>query len=379
MPSDIGSQQISVKYYDAVDSAVVNRIGTGVRKTGIYSGGYLTIVSDTSVSLSTFTCEITDGTYQVKASTGVAVTITVGVATPYVVLRWAYTGSATADYVDFVATATPATNDLIIGKCVYSGSTLVGFTYSERNNPQIMDLFLKVESMETPSMRVRVRAGKINYGSVNYDIVDQYTSLITAPASGSRIDLIQINTSGTVIVTAGVAASSPTAPDYGGLVTLAEITIASTSTTIISSMIKDTRNFIGSTSTLVSILSSVYPIGSIYTATVSTSPATLFGFGTWSAFGAGRVLVGKATSGTFVTAGATGGEETHLLTAAESGLPAHYHTTNAGAGTGRAGESPPPCLYTPGTPTSTAGPLNAVSAHNNLQPYIVVYMWQRTA
>jgi hypothetical protein len=34
----------------------------------------------------------------------------------------------------------------------------------------------------------------------------------------------------------------------------------------------------------------LYPVGSIYTnATVSTNPATLLGFGTWTAFGAGRV------------------------------------------------------------------------------------------
>ena len=36
--------------------------------------------------------------------------------------------------------------------------------------------------------------------------------------------------------------------------------------------------------TVANFLSAVYPIGAIYTSVVSTSPATLFGFGTWSAF-----------------------------------------------------------------------------------------------
>ena len=67
----------------------------------------------------------------------------------------------------------------------------------------------------------------------------------------------------------------------------------------------------GSTN-VVEVLKKVYPVGCIYTSTVGTNPEILFGFGSWSPCGEGRVLVGKASSGTFDTAGATGGEETHL-------------------------------------------------------------------
>jgi microcystin-dependent protein len=74
-------------------------------------------------------------------------------------------------------------------------------------------------------------------------------------------------------------------------------------------------------------LADVYPIGCIYTSTVSTDPATVFGFGTWAAIGDGRVLVGNGTSDALYNAGATGGESTHVLTEAE--LAAHTHTQNS--------------------------------------------------
>lgn len=134
--------------------------------------------------------------------------------------------------------------------------------------------------------------------------------------------------------------------------------------------------------TLMETLQAAYPIGSIYmNASNSTNPATLLGFGTWSAFAAGRVPVGKATSGTFATAGATGGEETHTLTSSEQatmdvkavgldfvnlgsvgstgGYDINADTTNIGQGRMQA--------------------IGGGNPHNNLQPYVVVYMWQRTA
>lgn len=58
-------------------------------------------------------------------------------------------------------------------------------------------------------------------------------------------------------------------------------------------------------------LAEVYPVGCIYTSTVSTNPATVFGFGTWAAFGAGRVLVGvDSGDADFDTAEETGGAKT---------------------------------------------------------------------
>jgi hypothetical protein len=252
MPSDIGTQTITVKFFDPVDSSVANRIGLDVRKLGIYSGGYLTKVDNTTVTLSPFTCEIGDGTYQVRGKTEDDVNITIAVATPYIVLRWIYTGSANDDYIDFkyLALGSILSTDIVVGKGVFSGSTLTGFDYTSRTNPDVQALFLKVEppdAASTSQMKVRIRAGRVNYGAVNYDVLLQESPLLVAPGSNSYIGIVQVDRTGAVSVTYGSAAASPTAPDYGGLVTLAEITIASGCSAITAAMIKDVRAFIGST------------------------------------------------------------------------------------------------------------------------------------
>lgn len=72
----------------------------------------------------------------------------------------------------------------------------------------------------------------------------------------------------------------------------------------------------------------IYPVGSIYMSTNSTSPATLFGFGTWTRI-EGKFLLGATDGGTgsgaSYVAGATGGAASVTLTAAQSGVPAHSH------------------------------------------------------
>lgn len=161
---------------------------------------------------------------------------------------------------------------------------------------------------------------------------------------------------------------------------------------------------------IAAVKEALYPVGSIYTnAAVSTNPATLLGFGTWAAYADGRVLVGKAASGTFATGGATGGAETHTLTTAE--IPAHTHGSQGGtavlqfhgagaatvlagaSGTGggtsgdrdsyRSGGGDIGGAYSADSGTinwsHTHASVGSNGAHNNLQPYVVVYMWKRTA
>ena len=123
-----------------------------------------------------------------------------------------------------------------------------------------------------------------------------------------------------------------------------------------------------------------WPVGSIFIAVVATSPATLLGGGTWVAFGAGRVLVGiNAADADFDTAEETGGAKTHTLTAAE--MPAHTHPqtapTSASGGAIRfATDTNASGAVTDGNATGSTG---GGGAHNNVQPYVVVYMWKRTA
>ena len=112
MAANVGDQEVTILYNAQALSKTVNRRHQGVRQTGIYTGGYLTIVDTSNCSMSILTCEITDGTNQVKIKTQSVVTIGVTSATAYVVLRWVYTGSASSDYMSILAVATPATNDL---------------------------------------------------------------------------------------------------------------------------------------------------------------------------------------------------------------------------------------------------------------------------
>jgi hypothetical protein len=125
-----------------------------------------------------------------------------------------------------------------------------------------------------------------------------------------------------------------------------------------------------------------FPVGSIFISAVSTNPATLLGYGTWAAFGAGRVLVGRSASDPdFDTAEETGGAKTHTLTVAE--MPAHVHreqrhATTTGSLTGPT-TAPDTSSSNPadwGVDTASTG---GGGAHNNMPPYIVVYMWKRTA
>lgn len=151
----------------------------------------------------------------------------------------------------------------------------------------------------------------------------------------------------------------------------------------------------------------IYPVGSIYTnASVSTNPGTLLGFGTWTAFGTGRVLVGIDSGQTeFDSLGETGGEKTHVLTTAELAShthvqdshnhtqDSHTHTIPVWLGSGGGGGTTRSYAPDGGTSsTNTSGSTTATNqattatnqsagsgtAHNNLQPYITVYMWKRT-
>ena len=149
-------------------------------------------------------------------------------------------------------------------------------------------------------------------------------------------------------------------------------------------------------------LKKVYPVGSIYMSTVSTNPATLFGFGTWEAMPAGRVLLaqGKSSWGTTYNAGSTGGEATHQLTVGE--MPNHNHSASAnttgehkhgapatgnynGGGTGfddGGGNNPNYTrCYTSingnHSHTITINNTGSNQPHNNLQPYVTCYIWKR--
>lgn len=149
----------------------------------------------------------------------------------------------------------------------------------------------------------------------------------------------------------------------------------------------------GGTGGNAAILAVIYPIGCIYTEITGISPSATFGFGTWVSFGTGQTLVGVDPGQTeFNTVQKTGGEKTHTLTTAELAShthaptdPGHTHTINVSgvagiaipvANGGATGATNPTSSSTTGITIGNAGSDNA---HNNLQPYVTVYFWRRTA
>lgn len=158
-----------------------------------------------------------------------------------------------------------------------------------------------------------------------------------------------------------------------------------------------------STKELVDIL---YPVGHIYMSTNSANPGTLFPGTTWEAYAQGRVLIGAGTGTdsrsekkTFA-AGSTGGEYNHQLTVGElaahnhsgtiSSSGSHSHTVKGNAGgsgswavrfdTGGT-SSNQENTQSAGAHTHSVSIANAGSnsVHNNIQPYVSVYIWRRTA
>jgi len=153
---------------------------------------------------------------------------------------------------------------------------------------------------------------------------------------------------------------------------------------------------IATTAFVTAALAAVYPVGSIYiNATSSSNPNTLLGFGTWTAFGAGRVMVGlDSADALFDTAEETGGSKdavvvshTHTATVTDPGhshsIPATLNNSDlVGGGSNQ--------IYTRGTSPGVTGTITTgitvansttgVSGTNaNVQPFIVVRMWKRTA
>lgn len=129
------------------------------------------------------------------------------------------------------------------------------------------------------------------------------------------------------------------------------------------------------------ILEAVYPVGSIYMSVNSTSPQTLFG-GTWKAI-QGKFLLGSSSAH---AAGTTGGEETHALTLGE--MPEHTHPMYAANGGSSDVWTPDEGSYLVDSVTQTGNTwwarlgMNAAGsgvAHNNMPPYLSVYIWKRTA
>lgn len=228
----------------------------------------------------------------------------------------------------------------------------------------------------------------------NYVKSTNFATKDTLPSGDSNkiVKGTEIDTEFNNIATAVSTKADTASPTFTGTVTLPSGTVGVTQSYGDNDTSLATTAFVQAA--LAAVYPVIYPVGSIYTnASVSTNPGTLLGFGTWVAFGAGRVMVGlDAGNAAFDTLEETGGSadatlvsHTHTATVTDPGHQ-HYADLNAG-GTNT--------FYVAGAAGNTASQLLTKSAvtgitvsnstegssgtNANLQPYIVVYMWKRTA
>jgi hypothetical protein len=208
-------------------------------------------------------------------------------------------------------------------------------------------------------------------------------------SSGNPLKIVkgtEIDTEFNNIATAVATKADLASPTFTGTPTLPTGTIAVTQSN------GSNTTTIATTAFVQAAIALLYPVGSIYTnASVSTNPATLLGFGTWTAFAGGKVMVGfDSSNALFDTAGEEGGSadaivvsHTHAITDA-----GHTHTANTGTLAGAQFDQgnlgfPRETNNTTTTSTATTGiTINTAGASGtnaNYQPYITVYMWKRTA
>lgn len=154
-------------------------------------------------------------------------------------------------------------------------------------------------------------------------------------------------------------------------------------TEVISLAVQDNTDNIAALSNQISNIGSIsfddiYPVGSIYMSVNSTNPSNLFG-GTWTQL-KDRFLLG---AGSTYTNGSTGGEASHTLTVNE--MPSHSHPQYVTVSSG--GSLSANCdydSYSSGNARKSAqnvstDPTGGGNSHNNMPPYLVVYMWKRTS
>lgn len=257
----------------------------------------------------------------------------------------------------------------------------------------ILDVGSGLTVTNTSGMTLTVADGDGVMSGVHYRVTpgSVETLTVTPPAAGyTRIDAVIAKYTRSqdtneesvgIILRQGTATTgTPAKPSHvendvvaGALTTemvLAYVTVTSTAITNVTNEVQQK---------IYASIKNPFPVGAIYMSVDGTlSPDIIFG-GTWERIG-GRFLLGADST---YAAGSTGGEAAHTLT--ENEIPSHNHYTWAkdlinsasiNNGTGSAIDNVVQSQSNKNYATDSVG---GGQAHNNMPPYLAVYMWKRTA
>lgn len=251
----------------------------------------------------------------------------------------------------------------------------------------------------TAGEQAYVSVDSSNLGLTDFTEIKLAVKSLQTPSANERF--ITVGTNGITLDGGSIAGINITSSNvvniYGNI---ASPTLTGTPTTPTAASGTNTTQ-IASTAFVQTAVRALYPVGSIYiNATNANNPSTYLGFGTWVAFGEGLVMIG---TGAGFTAGTTGGSadaivvsHTHTATTTITD-PGHTHTpqtlgsAQAGADNGGAPVDAATGYSTSRTSEATNSNTTGITAattvastgsagtNANLQPYVVVYMWRRTA
>lgn len=122
-----------------------------------------------------------------------------------------------------------------------------------------------------------------------------------------------------------------------------------------------------------------FPVGYVLISTVDTNPATFLGYGTWSKYAEGNLLL---TAGATYGAGTTGGSATHghsFQNPSNHTIGAIAATATAATKIGTSGTTAAAQTHTHAAPSIDAHSGGAVVDATQLPPYLAAYLWRRTA
>lgn len=212
---DIGNQIITYDYKQEAIAEDFNRLNHNLLPRGIYSGGTLSKVSDVSINIAPLTCSYTDSTNNVtvRIETTTTANISISAAKPYVVLKYTWLNTE-INYAEFLTKDKTeiVTDDLILGKGDFNGSTLEDFDYSRKSwsvgyyeDYSNRDFPFKVIATDPYSVNVTVMPGKMFFDSAIVEIATDTTSpdfILPVGVLGRR-DIIAINKSSVLVILQG--------------------------------------------------------------------------------------------------------------------------------------------------------------------------------